>query len=300
MSRTTNWNRRTGAAVAALATLGALAGCAQIPASDSTSTCTPTAAFPVEVTGDGSGPVITDDGIATFTVSIADQTGAVLVDAQPASTLPDGSAAPVRVGSVWPGLIESLRCASAGETVQAELRNDQFYTPDYLAQTGIAPDETYRYTMTVDKVYHSAASGRIAPQRNGIPAVVNAEGGVGVTMPNEPAPTELRVAQTITGFGPEVAEGDLVVVQLSTFDWSTGRPGYSSWSETGAAQFVAATAASADNFYGVAGQLVGVPIGSQVVVVAPASQLATQPGPFGAGYGNGDAVVFVFDVLGTL
>lgn len=285
-------------AATAVASL-ALAGCSQIPSSDNTTACEPTTAFAVERSGGGSGPVVTDDGVAVLTVTLVDAAGEVIVENEPVSPGQDGKPSPIRVAALQPGIIDLTRCATTGETVSAAVTNTQLFGEEYVAQTGLPADDEQHLTVTVNKVYHSAASGRIAPQLSGIPAVVNSPGGgVGVTMPKEAAPTELRKALTIEGFGAPIADGDLVVTHLSTFTWSDGTAHYSSWDEPGAVPYVAATAL--DNFYGAAAQLVGVPIGSQVVVVVPATQIQQQPGPFGPMFGNGDAVVFVFDVLGTL
>lgn len=301
---TTRLRRPIIAATTAIAAIGLFTGCAQVPASDQTSQCTPSTLVEKTVTGDGTGPVITDHGVATLSFSFTDgASGQAETDWSP-NPKADGTPGPIYIETIAPFLQEALRCAQAGETVSMQLRADQMYDPATLAQAGVDPLATTDWSIRVDRVYHSAASGRVVPQLNGIPAVVNApDGGIGVTMPKEPAPTELRVAETISGFGPKVVENDALVVQVSAYAWSTGEELYSSWnpqpSPTGTAYPFVVAATADDNLYGAAHQLVGHPIGSQVVVVVPAAQMQAGAAAMGGqAPGNGDAVVFVFDILG--
>ena len=303
---TTRRRRALAAGTAALATLALVSGCAQVPTSDQTTQCVPSTAFPTTVQGEGNGPVITDNGTATLAFTFTDSTtGQTQADWSP-NPKQDGTPGPLKVSTLAPFLQESLRCTQAGETVTMTLRNDQMYDPATLEQAQVDPAATTDWSIRVEKVYHSAASGRVAPQQNGIPAVVDApDGGVGVTMPKEPAPAQTRTAETIHGFGPVVTEGDSLVVELAAYAWSTGDELFTSWNQLGSSMsppkpFVVAATAQ-DNLYGAAHQLVGHPIGSQVVVIVPAAELQAAAATMGGDtpLGNGDTVVFVFDILGT-
>lgn len=268
----------------------ALVGCAQIPSSDRAS-CAPTELFAVERSGEGSGPRITDDGVATMRISVDFADGRPAIEDVPVSPNPDGTPGAIRVGALLPGIVELARCAAAGETVSATMTEAEF---SGSLQPGADPNAEQTVTIAVDRVYHSAASGRIAPQQNGIPAVVNAPGGGhGVTMPAGAPPTELRVAETISGFGTPIAEGDVVLVDYSLYSWTDGELITSSWSGVQPERFAAA---DNDDPFGLSPALVGLANGSQLVLVVPGERLAA------AGMAvvdPGDAVVMVVDVLGV-
>lgn len=290
---------RIAAAVAVALTAAGLVGCSQLPASDNASACIPTDRFPVERTGEGNGPVITDNGIATFTVDIHDEKGQLLAENQAVRTDPtSGKPAPVPMAGLTPGLNEMLRCSQAGQTVSADIPNREFFSDAAIASGQVDAEGSQHLTVHVAKVYHSAASGRIAPQQNGIPAVVNVpDGGHGVTMPKEPAPTERRVAETITGFGDTVQKNDLVVVQMSAYTWGTGEQLFSSWSNVSEAMVLPA---APGQVYTLGDALIDRRIGSQLVVVVPAATLEKEAGAGRQPFGYGDTVVFVVDLLGKV
>lgn len=292
-TRSTPPIRRILAATTLLGVAAALVGCSQIPSSDRHD-CTPTEAFEVERTGEGSGPVITDDGVAIMRVTIEDAAGQLVADDTPVSPSPTGEPGPIRVGMLIPGLVELARCASAGETVSASMTMAQFAGPESATAPGTDPNAVHRITLKVDQVFHSAAAGRIAPQRNGIPAVVNAPGGGhGVTMPAGPAPTETRTAETISGLGTPIEAGDVVVAQYSSYSWNRGELLDSSWTKHEPVRLVAGD--EADQL-GLSTAMVGVRNGTQLVVIVPGSKLAEA----GLGFVDaGDAMVFVIDVLGV-
>ena len=302
---TTRLRRPLAAASTAVAAIALTAGCAQIPASDQTALCKPTDLFPVTVTGEGKGPVVTDNGVANIAFTFTDNTTGQQESNWSPNPKQDGTPGAIKMTTLAPFLQEALRCMQAGETAELTLSNEQMYDPALLAQAGVDPAGTTDWSITVNKVYHSAASGRIAPQQNGIPAVVNApNGGVGVTMPKDAAPTEQRVAETINGFGAPVADGDSLVVEMSAFAWKTGEQLFSSWAPpanaTQAPRPLVVAATEQDNLFGSAHALVGHPVGSQVVVIVPADKLAEYAAATGSQpFGNGDAVVFVYDILGT-
>lgn len=294
-------NRAIRTATAATMMLAAvsLVGCSQIPASDNASACIPTDRFPVERSGDGSGPVITDNGIATFTIDLYDDKGQLVAENQAVRTDPaTGDPAPVPMAGLNPSLNEMLRCAQAGQTVSADIPNREFYAADAIASGQVSGDASQHLTVHVSKVYHSAASGRIAPQRNGIPAVVNAPaGGHGVTMPKEPAPIDRRVAETISGYGEPIQQDDQVVVQLTAYTWGTSEPLFDSWSNVSEAMVLPATPGQV---YTLGDAMVGRRIGTQLVVVVPAATLQEEAGEGRQPLGYGDAVVFVVDLLGKV
>ncbi|SJM52851.1 FKBP-type peptidyl-prolyl cis-trans isomerase [Gulosibacter sp. 10] len=303
--------RKTAAAALSAGALIALSACAQIPASERVENCSPTEAFPVTHTGEGSGSVIDENAIAEFTFSVTGVDGSEFIPTVPGYQQ-DGESMPVNLNILgsFPmnaygqttsleGVAEALRCAQSGQHVEATMTLGQLVGE---AQSEGAPEEALAQEVVVaadvDRVYHSAATGRISPQQNGIPAVVTAPDGTpGVTMPQEPSPEELRVATTIRGFGPEVQEGDELTLHLSAFDWETSGQLLSTWGNPGPALQFAAGAE--DGIYGISEHLIGAPVGSQVVIVAPASTFAGEQTAYSSALDTGAAVVFVIDILGA-
>lgn len=277
-----------------------MSACATIAPSDRVD-CVPSEAVATTSTGTGSGPVVTDNGIVTFTLEVTeDATGAEIIPKGPLYTAADGSAAPINLALVgqggYPGVVEMMRCGQAGQTLTASMPASTLLAPQFSQQLA-NPDASYTATVEIDRVFHSAATGRIEPQRSGIPAVVTAPDGTpGVTMPKEPVPDEIRTATTISGFSMPVAAGDRVTLQVSAFAWSSGQRLGTTWANAGPA--LQLIAGPDDTLYGVTENLIGANVGSQVVVVMPPAALAGQ-GLFGPGFGAGDAVVFVIDVLGA-
>jgi peptidylprolyl isomerase len=117
-----------------------------------------------------------------------------------------------------------------------------------------------------------------------------------ITIPKTAPPTALKVATLIQGTGPATAKGDEIVVQYVGQVWSTGKEFDSSWSRSSPAGFTIG-----------AGQLipawdqglVGVKVGSRVLIVAPPASGYGAAGQSNAGISGTDTLVFVVDVLGA-
>ena len=294
--------RTAGVAATATAMSAALllSGCATIPDSDRSNQCTPTDRYDVEREGNGSGPVATSNGVASFTLAVFDESGAVI---RPDSALrADESGVPLPLSITqldergFAPISEIMRCAQAGETVRATIpMNDFGSAPGQLTEAD--SEESVTVQVAIQRVFHSAASGRILPPQSGIPAVVSAPDGTpGVTMPGEPAPTQLRAGTTIAGFGESVASGDKLTVHVAVYSWRNGRVLTSTW-EPRSSAFQLKVGAD-DGMFGVSEELVGETVGSRRVIVVPASEVNSQPETFGAVLPQDDAAVFIVDILG--
>jgi peptidylprolyl isomerase len=128
---------------------------------------------------------------------------------------------------------------------------------------------------------------------NGAPTTTtDADGNQILPVPTGPAPTETRVENLRQGTGDVVNSGDQVIVQYTGALYDGGKVFDSSWKNGSPAQFP--TTGVVDGFRQA---LEGQTVGSQVVVVMPAS----------AGYGDqekpgipaGSPLVFVVDILGV-
>lgn len=280
----------------------ALAGCAQIPASEQVSSCTPPETVHTERTGGGSGPTINGDGVAEFTFSIVASDGTEIYPETSLQQDAQGNPAPVNVGVLddygMVGVKDALQCAQSGETITATMQMGQIFSPELFQLSDAMQQQEATVTLNVKRVYHSAATGGIAAQHNGIPAVVTAPDGTpGVTMPNEAAPTEVRSATTIQGSGPKLAAGDTVTMNFSAFEWTSGQSISSTWG--GQAPIQTTVGAEDDGMFGATAELQGIEVGSQRVVVLPADTVAAHTAADSMPVGNGDAIVIVMDVLGS-
>lgn len=117
-----------------------------------------------------------------------------------------------------------------------------------------------------------------------------------ITIPKVTAPTALSVTTVIAGSGPVVAKGDELVVQYVGQIWASGKEFDSSWSRStpvgftiGAGQLIPAWDTG----------LVGVKVGSRVLIVAPPASGYGSAGQASAGISGTDTLVFVVDVLGS-
>lgn len=306
--------RKSAIAVVGATTLFALTSCAQIPASENVSSCQPATGFSVERIGEGEGPVINENAIAAFDFGAVLEDGTEIIPQTLVMDMGDGTASPVNLnyltslplamfggmGVDLSSVGEALYCSQAGEQVVANMRVDQLFPEEMSASL---PEDLKAQTVTltanIESVFHSAATGRISPQQNGIPAVVTAPDGTpGVTMPQEPAPTEQRTAVTIEGFGAPVQAGQELTLHLSAFTWTDSAQLLTTWGNAGPA--LQLTAGPGDGVYDITTQLVGKSVGSQVVIVVPASTIAAMPdSSFGPDLGSEDSVVFVIDILGA-
>jgi peptidylprolyl isomerase len=117
-----------------------------------------------------------------------------------------------------------------------------------------------------------------------------------LSIPKTAAPTKLSVTTLIRGSGPTVAKGQELVVQYVGQIWASGKEFDSSWSRgepaafpVGEGQLITAWDTG----------LIGVPVGSRVMIVAPPADAYGSAGQPSAGISGTDTLVFVVDVLGA-
>jgi peptidylprolyl isomerase len=117
-----------------------------------------------------------------------------------------------------------------------------------------------------------------------------------LAIPKTAAPTKLSTTTLVQGSGPVTAAGDEVVVQYLGQIWATGKEFDSSWShgnpgafQVGVGQLISGWDKS----------LVGVKVGSRVLIVVPPADGYGSTGQSSAGISGTDTLVFVVDVLAT-
>jgi len=117
-----------------------------------------------------------------------------------------------------------------------------------------------------------------------------------ITIPKTAAPSKLSVTTLVQGDGPAVAKGQELVVQYVGEIWASGKEFDSSWQRktptafpVGVGQLIPAWDTG----------LVGVKVGSRVMIVAPPADGYGPSGQPDAGISGTDTLVFVVDVLGA-
>ena len=116
-----------------------------------------------------------------------------------------------------------------------------------------------------------------------------------IAIPKVAAPTTLVTSTLLQGNGRVAAKGDELVVQYVGQIWATGKEFDSSWSRSSPVGFAIGV-----------GQLipawdqglVGVKVGSRVLIIAPPASGYGSAGQSAAGISGTDTLVFVVDVLG--
>lgn len=173
------------------------------------------------------------------------------------------------------GLSDVLKCATAGSRVLAVLTPEDFGAQNVEA-FGLDKGENIVAVIDVLDVMPTKASGALQfNDARGLPTVVRAPDGTpGVIIPDVPAPTEITTQTLIKGDGPKVKAGDIVVSNIMGVGWDEKKVTTSSW---GAGASIGAAAE----------QLVGATVGSQLLVVFPASE-------------STPATAVVVDILGAV
>ena len=118
-----------------------------------------------------------------------------------------------------------------------------------------------------------------------------------LTFPSTPPPPGVQRAFLVEGTGPEVQQGDLLVANYYGAVWGSATPFDNSYDKKKAASFTIGTGAVVPG-WDLA--LVGVPVGSRVLLTLSPSDGYGLAGNESAGISGTDTLVFVIDVLQTL
>ena len=250
-------------------------------------------AIQARVVVEGDGPVFTGRNLVEFEFAGYNGGSGQLIQQSSfdGTETPSGFFGPGQV----PNFCEALAGAKEGSRVVAILPPDQAHNGEGVPALGVGPADSFVFVIDLTKVFLEKATGsRVAPEA-GFPSVVTTPDGIpGVTIPNSPAPTELKVAQLIRGEGELVEKGQLVTLHYSGFVWDSSEKFDSSWDSGQPAQFQMQDGALIEGFLSA---VVGQPIGSQVIAIIPP---ALGYGDAGAGtIPPGATLVFIIDILGT-
>jgi hypothetical protein len=164
-------------------------------------------------------------------------------------------------------------------------------------------DSTVVLVIDVRATYLPKADGRPRLPQSGLPTVVLSPEGVhGVSFPNSPPPTELRVSVLKQGTGEAIAEGDFVTAHFTGLTWNLRSVFVSSFSGGAPLSVIAADSTQAEDGQGVipglAQALIGQTVGSQILISIPPS-LGYPSGQAPPGVPENATLVYIFDILGT-
>lgn len=312
--------RRILAAVASVALMTGLVGCASsnAPAADCTPLATggsavdsvkvegtfgevPTATFPtpikvskterkILVEGDGA-PALPGGSVAVDFTLYNGEDGTLL-----GQTKYDGSdlqTTTLSDTSLVSGLIATLQCAKAGSQIVSVIAPSDLRDPNGNTIGDLGENTPIVVVADLVSTSLARATGKSQPAPDGMPTVVlDANGVPGITVPKTAPPQKLETAVLIKGEGPVVSAGASVTVHYTGVLWSDGTVFDSSWSRNTPATFSLNGVVP-----GFAQAIEGQTVGSQILAVIP-PELAYGDQDNGT-IPPGSTLVFVIDILGT-
>jgi FKBP-type peptidyl-prolyl cis-trans isomerase len=203
-------------------------------------------------------------------------------------------------GTLLPGLETALEGKKMGSRVLAVLPPKYGYGADGNSEVGITGSDTLVFVVDMVKTYSATASASGTHVSNGGGALPTVSATTGkaptITIPKTAPPNNLEVTTLIKGSGPPVSKGQEVVTQYVGVIWRTGGVFDSSWSR-GAPFGFQIGASPSQIIPGWDTGLLGVPVGSRVMLVIPPKDGYGSSGESSAGIKGTDTLVFVVDVL---
>lgn len=228
---------------------------------------------------EGDGKDVPPGGIAYGTVSVYDgETGEALGGDSPLVAVPLLASS---TDFVLP-FADALACAEVGSRVVMTGTNQQLFGEEGIGGS-IAPDATLVVVTDVTDAFLGRANGADQIAQDGMPAIVLAPNGQpGFTFPDTPL-TDFRADFLKRGSGAVVEDGDSVVIHYSTVAWGAASVTESTWTASPKIVPLDGADSTGTTITGaVKDAIVGAPVGSQLLIVAP-----------------GDStLVYVIDVLG--
>lgn len=203
-------------------------------------------------------------------------------------------------GHLLPGLQTALDGKKMGSRVLAVLPPKYGYGTAGNSQVGVKGTDTLVFVVDMIKAYAGTASAsgtKVSDGGGSLPTVTaTTNTGPAVKIPTSTPPGKLVVKTLIKGSGPPVAKGQEVVTQYVGLNWRTRSVFDSSW-KRGAPFGFQIGATPPQIISGWDTGLLGVPVGSRVMLVIPPKDGYGSAGQSAAGIKGTDTLVFVVDVL---
>lgn len=249
----------------------------------------------------GTGPVLgqTDSFVGNYAVYIwRGKTHKLAL-----STFSNGSPQVLAANVGLTGLKQALTGQRMGSRVLAVLPPQDAYGSAGNSQIGVKPTDTIVFVVDLIKAFSSTASASGKHVSNGggaLPTVTANPGSAPVVkIPSKQPPTKLIVKTLIKGSGPPTVKGQTVVTQYVGVNWRTGKAFDSSWSRKAPFGFTL-DATPAQIIPAWDKGLVGVPVGSRVMLIVPPADGYGKTGNSQAGIKPTDTLVFVVDIIGAV
>jgi peptidylprolyl isomerase len=205
-------------------------------------------------------------------------------------------------GTLLPGLETALIGKSMGSRVLAVIPPKDGFGTKGNAQAGIKGTDTLVFVVDMIKNFASNASAtgkQVSSGGGSLPKVSAAAGSQPkITMPSSNPPSKLTVKTLNEGDGPAIAKGDTLVVQYVGAIWRNGTVFDASWQHGQPFGFTIGASPS-QVIPGWDKGLVGVKVGSRVMLVIPPVDGYGKSGNPQAKIKGTDTLVFVVDVLGA-
>ncbi len=168
-------------------------------------------------------------------------------------------------------------------------------------QGGVGPNDTLVWVIDPIQTFAktASASGSHVSNGGGRLPTVSAQPGLmpAVTIPKTAPPAGLTVTTLIKGPGPAVRAGQVVVVKYVGVIWRSKQIFDENWPSSARPHSIPAVFRLGQVIAGWNTGLVGVPVGSRVMLVIPPAEGYGKKGQPQAGIQGTDTLVFVVDVL---
>jgi peptidylprolyl isomerase len=310
--------RLTAALLAPLAVTAALAGCSSSGTTASTDNSVkvtgpegkaPTVKIPARKAGSalvtktlvgGHGPKLAagDSYLANFDVYVWRGKTNKLIFSSFTST---PEVLPVTMGLT--GLQKALTGERVGSRVLAVLPPKYGYGTRGNSQIGVQPTDTLVWVVDLLNEFgpNASASGQHVSDGGGsLPTISAGTGGVPlINVPKTAPPSKLVVKTLIKGTGAPLKATQSIVVRYAGSIWRTGKLFNSNWPSAAQPTIPPSVFKLGQLIPAWNTGLVGVPVGSRVMLVVPPAQGYGSKGNSQAGIKGTDTLVFVLDILAT-
>jgi peptidylprolyl isomerase len=249
----------------------------------------PAADLQVDELSTGKGAALDDDDVAIvqYTAHVWDGRENRLVD----SSFNRGTPAAFPVGQLLPGLDRALRGRTVGSRVIAAIPPGEGFGAN--PPQGIGPADDLFYVVDILGTHHKGAS---VEGRGGSLSGVRVTGGgrPGLSIPAAAPPPAFEVKVLSKGGGRRTQAGQLLVTQYEGAIWGGRRIFDATWSTGRPKAFKIGDGAV---IKGWDKALVGVPVGSRVLMVVPPAYGYGASGHPAYGIKGSDTLVFVVDLI---
>jgi FKBP-type peptidyl-prolyl cis-trans isomerase len=206
---------------------------------------------------------------------------------------------PVTMGLT--GLQKALTGERVGSRVLAVLPPKYGYGPQGNSQIGIRPNDTLVWVVDLLQAFGpnaSAAGQHVSDGGGSLPAVsAGTSGEPQISIPKSAPPSKLVVKTLIKGNGAPVKGKQSIVVRYTGVIWRSGKVFNSNWPSAGQPN-IPPTAFTLGRLIPAWNTgLVGIPVGSRVMLVVPPAEGYGKNGNSQAGIKGTDTLVFVLDIL---